>query len=597
MPEAPRFLVGIDLGTTNSVVAFVDTSAGDDAKPEVFPLPQLIRPGTVESRTQLPSFLYLPAAEERAAEATRLPWESDPGMIVGAYAQARGAEVPARVVTSAKSWLSYAGADRSGAILPFDAPEEVPKVSPVDAATQYLAHVRAAWDSAHNDEPLAEQEILLTVPASFDAVARELTAHAASAAGLDNVTLLEEPQAAFYAWIDTHGDEWREAVAVGDTILVCDVGGGTTDFTLIQVEEDRGELALERVAVGEHILLGGDNMDLTLAYGIREKLAQQKTRLDEWQFRALTASCREAKEKLLDDPEATSQQVAILGRGRKVIGGSLKTEVQRSDIDAILLDGFVPRCRLDEAPQSSTRTALQEIGLPYAADPAITRHLAHFLTRQAADGTPARPTAVLFNGGVMRAAALRERLVAVVDGWFADDGMQLRVLAGTDPDHAVARGAAYYGLARRGRGVRIRGGTARSYYVGIEAAMPAVPGMRPPLRALCVVPRGLEEGTDVDLPDRRFGLIVGEPSEFRMLSSSARHEDQVGELLESWDEDELVEMAPLATTLEWSGHEGSSVPVRLQARVNELGVLELWCVAVDGSRRWKLEFNVRGEQD
>ena len=597
MPEAPRFLVGIDLGTTNSVVAFVDTSAGDDAKPEVFPLPQLIRPGTVESRTQLPSFLYLPAAEERAADATRLPWESDPGMIVGAYAQARGAEVPARVVTSAKSWLSYAGADRSGAILPFDAPEEVPKVSPVDAATQYLAHVRAAWDSAHTDDPLAKQEILLTVPASFDAVARELTAHAASAAGLDNVTLLEEPQAAFYAWIDTHGDEWREAVAVGDTILVCDVGGGTTDFTLIQVEEDRGELALERVAVGEHILLGGDNMDLTLAYGIREKLAQQKTRLDEWQFRALTASCREAKEKLLDDPEATSQQVAILGRGRKVIGGSLKTEVQRSDIDAILLDGFVPRCRLDEAPQSSTRTALQEIGLPYAADPAITRHLAHFLTRQAADGTPARPTAVLFNGGVMRAAALRERLVAVVDGWFADDGMQLRVLAGTDPDHAVARGAAYYGLARRGRGVRIRGGTARSYYVGIEAAMPAVPGMRPPLRALCVVPRGLEEGTDVDLPDRRFGLVVGEPSEFRMLSSSARHEDQVGELLESWDEDELVEMAPLATTLEWSGHEGSSVPVRLQARVNELGVLELWCVAVDGSRRWKLEFNVRGEQD
>jgi hypothetical protein len=456
--------------------------------------------------------------------------------------------------------------------------------------------MRDAWNAAHPDHPIAKQEILLTVPASFDAVARELTVQAAAAAGLDNVTILEEPQAAFYAWLDTHRDGWRDEVGVGDVILVCDVGGGTTDFTLIEVDEDGGQLTLERVAVGDHILLGGDNMDLTLAYGLREKLAGQNVKLDEWQFRGLVLSCREAKEKLLSDPQAEQQQIAILGRGRKVIGGTLKTEVRRDEVDRILLDGFVPRCAIADAPQAPRRTSLQEIGLPYAADPSITRHLAQFLTRQAVNGKPARPTAVLFNGGVMRAPMLRDRLVDVVDAWFAGDSKAgLRVLGGSDPEHAVARGAVYYGLARRGRGVRIRGGTARAYYIGIEATMPAVPGMRPPLRALCVVPRGIEEGSDVDLPDRRFGLTVGQPSDFRFLSSSVRGDDSVGTLLEDWDEGELVEMAPLETTLEWPGQEGAIVPVRLQARVNELGVLELWCIAADGDRRWKLEFNVRAD--
>jgi molecular chaperone DnaK (HSP70) len=429
------------------------------------------------------------------------------------------------------------------------------------------------------------------VPASFDAVARELTVRAAHQAGLTHVTVLEEPQAAFYAWIDAHGERWREEVAVGDLVLVCDVGGGTTDFTLIAVREEHGGLALERLAVGDHILLGGDNMDLALAYQVRQRLAEAKTELDQWQFRALIMGCRDAKERLLGSTDTPRHPVAILGRGRKVVGGTLRTDIERSEVDRLLVDGFLPQCAATDRPHTPRRTALQELGLPYAADPGITRHLAAFLGREATGGAAARPTAVLFNGGVMRADILRQRLVDVVDSWYGDT-RGLRVLGGGDPEHAVARGAAYYGLARRGKGVRIRGGTARSYYIGVETAMPAVPGLRPPLKAFCVVPFGLEEGSDVELPAQEFGLVVGEPAEFRFLSSGTRRDDAVGTVVESWG-DEIVEMAPLETSLEWAGQEGTTVPVRLQARVNEVGVLELWCVSRDDAHRWKLEFNVR----
>jgi molecular chaperone DnaK (HSP70) len=591
--EPPRFVVGIDLGTTNSVVAFADTRDGEATSLQVLEIPQLVASGDVEAHTLLPSFLYLPAPDEFPRNALRLPWGAAADCIVGELAQRRGAEVPARVVASAKSWLSYAGVDRSAPILPWSSPDDVRKLSPVEVSTQYLSHIRQAWNAAFGDAPLEAQDVLLTVPASFDAVARDLTVRAAHEAGLAQVTILEEPQSAFYAWIDANGEGWRSAVRVNDVVLVCDIGGGTTDFTLIAVREESGALVLERVAVGDHVLLGGDNMDLALAYAVRERLAQAKTALDQWQFRSLSLSCRDAKERLLTDAKATKQAIAILGRGRKVVGGTLRADVERGDVDRVLLDGFFPRCELSDAPQAQRRSALQEIGLPYATDPAVTRHLAAFLRRHGAASTAAQPTAVLFNGGVMRAGLLRERLVDVVNGWFAPaDGV--RVLGGGNPEHAVARGAAYYGLARRGRGVRIRGGTARAYYIGIESAMPAVPGVRPPLKALCVVPRGIEEGSDIDLPAQEFALVVGEPTEFRFLSSVTRRDDQVGTLVEAWDDD-ISELAPLVTTLEWGGQEGSSVPVRLQARVTEMGVLELWCVSRDGSQRWKLEFNVRSQ--
>jgi molecular chaperone DnaK (HSP70) len=588
----PRFVIGIDLGTTNSVVAYADTHDGETPALRVLDIPQLVASGAVEAHALLPSFLYLPAADEFPRNALQLPWGDMPDWIVGQLAQRRGTEVPARVVASAKSWLSYAGVDRTAPLLPWNSPENVRKLSPVEVSTQYLSHIRHAWNAAFADAPLEAQDVLLTVPASFDAVARDLTVRAAHEAGLPQVTILEEPQAAFYAWIDANGEGWRTAVRVNDVVLVCDIGGGTTDFTLIAVREESGELVLERVAVGDHILLGGDNMDLALAYAVRERLAQAKTTLDQWQFRGLSLSCREAKEKLLSDAKAAKQAIAILGRGRKVVGGTLRADVERGDVDRTLLDGFFPRCALTDAPQAQRRSALQEIGLPYATDPAVTRHLAAFLRRHGG-AAAVQPTAVLFNGGVMRAELLRARLVDVVNGWFVPaDG--IRVLGGGNPEHAVARGAAYYGLARRGRGVRIRGGTGRAYYVGIESAMPAVPGVRPPLKAWCVVPRGVEEGSDIDLPAQEFALVVGEPTEFRFLSSATRRDDQVGTLVEAWGDD-ISELAPLVTTLEWSGEEGTNVPVHLQARVTELGVLELWCVSRDGSHRWKLEFNVRSQ--
>lgn len=588
----PHFVVGIDLGTTNSVVACSDVSGEEPGPLQIFAIPQLTGVGMVEARSLLPSFLYLPASGEFPPDALKLPWDAAPRHVIGQFAQKRGAEVPARLIASVKSWLSYAEVDRTKAILPWGSPDDVPKMSPVAASTAYLAHMRDAWNSAFPQAPLEHQDVLLTVPASFDAVARELTVRAAQDAGLPNITLLEEPQAAFYSWIDANGDRWREGVRVGDVVLVCDVGGGTTDFTLIAVREEHGSLVLDRIAVGDHILLGGDNMDLALAYSVRQRLLESKTQLDQWQFRGLTLSCGEAKERLLSGGSETKHPVAILGRGRKVVGGAVRSEIAREEVDRILVDGFFPRCQLTDRPQSQRRTALQEIGLPYAADPAVTRHLAHFLSRQRqADAAAAKPTAVLFNGGVMHAAMLRDRLVEVLGSWF-DGATPVRVLTGGDPEHAVARGAAYYGLARRGRGVRIRGGTARAYYIGIETAMPAVPGVRPPIKALCVVPRGLEEGSEVQLPAQEFGLVVGEATEFRFLSSATRREDQVGTTVETW-EDDITELAPLETTLQWEGQEGATVPVRLEARVTEVGVLELWCVSRDGTHRWKLEFNVR----
>ena len=593
----PRFVVGIDLGTTNSVLAFSDINGDEPGPMQVFAIPQVTALGTVEAQPLLPSFLYVPGSDEFPAGALALPWDGTPAHLVGQFAQRRGAEVPARLLASAKSWLSYAGVDRTAALLPWGSPEDVAKLSPVAASTAYLSHMRRAWNAAFPDAPLEQQDVLLTVPASFDAVARELTVRAAQEAGLPHLTLLEEPQAAFYAWIDANGERWREVVHVGDLVLVCDIGGGTTDFTLIAVREEQGSLVLERVAVGDHILLGGDNMDLALAYAVRNRMAEAKTQLDQWQFRGLGLSCREAKERLLSTAD-TKHPISILGRGRKVVGGTVRTEIARAEVDQILVDGFFPRAQLADRPQSQRRSALQEIGLPYATDPAVTRHLAAFLSRHrpaAADtgSTSAHPTAVLFNGGVMRAAPLRQRLVEMLESWF-DPSQPIRQLAGGDPEHAVARGAAYYGLARRGRGVRIRGGTARAYYIGIESAMPAVPGVRPPIKALCIVPKGLEEDGSVQLPAQEFGLVIGEPAEFRFLSSATRRDDQLGTLVETW-EDEITELEPVEATLQWEGREGATVPVRLEARVTEVGVLELWCVTRDGSHRWKLEFNLRGQ--
>jgi molecular chaperone DnaK (HSP70) len=587
-----RFIVGIDLGTTNSLLAFLDTAAEIDADAppvQLLAVPQLVKPGEVAARDRLPSFLYLPAAGEMSAASLELPW-GRAERVVGELARVRGADVPGRVVASAKSWLCSVGADPTGPILPWGAPDDVPRLSPLDASAAYLAHLRAAWD-ASMPAPLADQEIHLAVPASFDAVARDLTKRAAEAAGLASVHLIEEPQAAFYAWLASTRGAWRREARVGDVVLVCDVGGGTTDLSLVAVGEEGGELVLERKAVGDHILLGGDNMDLALAHAVRTRLASAGTMLDEWQFRGLTHGARDAKEKLLASESAAKAPVVVLGRSRRVVGGAVRTDVVRDEVEATLVDGFFPIVGPDAQPKVARRIGLQEIGLPYAADPAITRHVAAFVARHR-DVAPDGVSAVLFNGGVMKASLLRRRMVEVLERWRGGAG-GLRVLAGAHPDLAVAEGAATYGLARRGRGVRIRGGTARAYYVGVETAAPAVPGVAPPVKAICLAPFGMEEGSEVDLPDAEFGLVVGVPAEFRFFGSSVRRADRPGTVVEGWAPGELEELPPLEASLAGTGDAGRAVPVHLRAHVTELGTLELWCVARDGAQRWKIEFNVR----
>jgi molecular chaperone DnaK (HSP70) len=589
---ASRFVVGIDLGTTNSVLAYVDTTGESDADApdiRVLSIPQLVKAGEVASRERLPSFVYLPAPGEYAPGSLELPWGGAES-VAGELARARGAEVPGRVVSSAKSWLCAPTADPRAPTLPWNAPDDVPRMSPLAASVLYLAHLRAAWD-ASMPEPLARQEVYLTVPASFDAAARELTVRAAVEAGLEGARLIEEPQAAFYAWLTRTRGAWRRAVRVGDVVLVVDVGGGTTDLTLVAVGEEQGELVLERKAVGDHILLGGDNMDLALAHTVRARLADAGTKLDEWQFRGLVHGCRDAKERLLAAEARQKEPVVVLGRSKRVIGGALRTEVTRAEVEATLLDGFLPVTAADERPQPARRLGLTELGLAYAADAAITRHVAAFLARHR-QVAPNGPSAVLFNGGVMKAAALQRRLVDVIGGWYPD-GEPARVLEGAHLDLAVAEGAATYGLARRGRGVRIRGGTARAYYVGIETAALAVPGVPASLKALCVAPFGMEEGNEVDLPGADFGLVIGEAAEFRFFGSSVRRDDRVGAIVDGWEAGELEELAPLEATLAAEGEEGRTVPVRLRAHVTEVGTLELWCVARAGDRRWKVEFNVR----
>ncbi|MBL8251756.1 MAG: Hsp70 family protein [Candidatus Competibacter sp.] len=612
MSEA-RYAVGIDLGTTHCVMAAVDLAAEeqDEAVQWTVPVPQLTAPGAVEERPMLPSFLYLPHPDELKPDDRVLPWGEPQPFVVGELARAMGSRTPIRLVASAKSWLCHPGVDRRAAILPVEAPEEVQRVSPLQASIRYLEHLRAAWDQRYPDAPLAEQDVVLTVPASFDPAARELTAEAAAAVGLSRLVLLEEPQAALYHWILAAQGEWRKQVQVGDIILVIDLGGGTADFSLIAVTERAGSLELERVAVGEQILLGGDNMDLALAHAVRAKLAEQGTQLDPWQLQGVTHGCRSAKETLLGDAKADAVPVVVPSRGSKLIGGTLRTDLTRAEVTQNLVDGFFPAVESSARPASRARAALTKLGLPYAQDPAMTRHLAAFLARQVgatrdlagfedrlpADATFLHPTAVLFNGGVFKAQPLLERTLDVLNAWLKAEGAPpVRLLEGAELDLAVARGAAYYGFVRRGRGVRIRGGTAKSYYVGVESAMPAVPGMEPPIEALCIAPFGMEEGTQAELPPQEVGLVIGEPVRFRFFGSSVRRADQVGAVLERWAPEEIEELEEIEATLPTEGRQpGEVVPVRLRAAVTEVGTLRLEAVPRSGEESWKVEFDVRGE--
>ncbi|MGZ8241421.1 MAG: Hsp70 family protein [Methylobacter sp.] len=611
--NGPRFSVGIDLGTTHCVLSYADlgTMDDDDLALQVMAVPQLTSPGMVEEQYQLPSFLYQAHEAELAEGSTSLPWTAKPDYLVGEIARNLGSKTPIRLVASAKSWLCHAGVDCKAPILPADAPEEVERVSPFQATTAYLQHIRDAWQSLHPDAPLGQQDVVITVPASFDPAARELTVEAARAVGLGQAILLEEPQAALYSWIEKSDGDWRKHAKVGDIILVIDIGGGTTDLSLIAVTEKDGNLELTRVAVGDHILLGGDNMDLALAYTLRAKLEKDGKRLEPWQIQALTHNCRDAKEKLFNSADIDTIPLVVASRGSSLIGGTLRTELTRDEVNRVLVEGFLPKVAVSERPVSRTRTGLRTAGLPYAQDAGITRHLAAFLAKQqnATDdlkdinlpghATFLHPTAVLFNGGVLKADTLAERLMEVLNSWLtAEQAPEARLLAGADLDLAVARGAAYYGFVRKGKGVRIRGGTAASYYVGIESAMPAVPGLAPEIQALCIAPFGMEEGTQEELPDDEFGLVIGEPVRFRFFASNIRRDDKVGARLDYWTDEELTELDEIEITLPEEGRKpGEVVPVHLCAAVTEVGTLELQAVSQKDNGRWKIEFDVRAGEE
>ena len=591
-----RYIVGIDLGTTNCAVAYVDTKGRERPTADIrpFPIPQLVAPGETAPRPGLPAFLYLSGGSELPPGASRLPWDEGGDRFVGEFAQLQGAKVPSRLVSSAKSWLCHGGVDREAPILPWGSPAEVKKISPVEASAAYLTHIRDSWNHAMagKDEArrLERQEIVLTVPASFDEAARELTLEAAKRAGLASITLLEEPQAAFYCWIVTHQDRWQREVRAGELILVCDIGGGTTDFSLITVTETPTGPGFRRVAVGDHLMLGGDNIDLALAHLIERKLGGP--RLDGEQWSALRFACRAAKEKLLVEqrPRLERWPVTIAGRGSRIIGGSIQSELTRDEVREIALDGFFPNTPITAEPDRGAKLGLQEFGLPFVADPAIPKHLAAFLQRHRTDDRPARPDAILFNGGALTPDSLRDRIVQVVGSWFADDQgtpHAPRVLTNASLDLAVAHGAAYYGVVRRGGGIRIGGGTARSFYVGLETDQPETPWM-------CVVPRDAEEGDEIHIAGRDFELLMGQPVLFPLAASSVRPDDQPGDLVAS-DPDSILELPPLQSLMRVGRKaKAERVAVSLAARVTEVGTIELWCQSRTDDRRWRLQIQLRG---
>ncbi len=593
---AAQYVIGIDLGTTNCVVAFASLES-DAPKVELLEIPQLTSVGTVENRASLPSFLYLPTASEVEQDVYQTDWNSGSD-VAGELARRNSADVADRTVGGAKSWLGYEKVDRRQPILPWQAPSDVPKVSPVEATRRYLEHLVAAWTKRFPDAPLGEQQVVITVPASFDASARDLTREAAVGAGIpaDHI-LLEEPQAAMYAWLERTGDDWRKAIGVGNTLLVCDVGGGTTDFTLIDVIDQDGELELHRRAVGNHLLVGGDNMDLAIAYLASQKFGEQGVTLDPWQSISLWHSCRAGKEQLLGSEQAKTIPLSVKKKGSKLVGGNVSVELEQAAVQQMLLEGFFPQCDVQDRPQEDITAGFQELGLPFESDTGITRHMAAFLADQGEDQNPVTPTHLLFNGGVFKSPLFRDRIRETLQIWHPDQ--QLTMLESLDSlDHAVARGATFYAWSKCRGGVRIRGGTPRAYYVGIQTAGLAIPGAPRPLKAVCVVPHGMEEGTECDVPSAEVGLVVGKPARFRFFGSPSRKEDQPGDTLTQWSTDELAETAPLETTLTADGElKEPFLPVRFKSKVTELGVLELWCVSTKSDDQWKLEFSVRESND
>ncbi len=592
---AAKHIVGIDLGTTNMVLSYSEIlkKGKEDEAIEIKYLPIVQEQGknSTDKSEILPSFIF-----ERLKEKPVLKWKDNEDYIIGEYARERGIDVANRVISSAKSWLCNTRVNRTESILPWDGDEDLKKLSPLQAMSMFIMHLKNAWLEEFPKDKLEDQKVIITIPASFDAAARDLTVEAANLAGLKKVSLIEEPQSAFYSWISQEDTPWRQQVKKGDIILVVDVGGGTTDFSLIEVTESDGDLKLDRVAVGNHILLGGDNMDLTLAYIATQRLKDEGKKVSRWQTMQLSHQCRKAKEELLSDPSKKTVAVTVSGRGSSVIGGTIKTKITREDVETNIIEGFFPSCALEDEPIEGDVGGVRELNLMYATDAAITRHLARFLNSQSKSKKHySYPKGLLLNGGVFKSDIFKERLVAIIDSWLtAADKDQIKVLEGFELSRAVSRGAVYFGQAVEGKGIRIRGGVSQSYYLGIESSMPAVPGFQAPMKALCVAKQGTEEGTTLEVKDRSFGLTVGKKANFKFFKSNQRREDEFGELIP--DMDEGFEDAGIMD-LELEAYEGMEtgeiVDVTLEITVTEIGTLEVYCISKNDEHRWKLEFNVR----
>ncbi|MCC9601194.1 hsp70 family protein [Stieleria sp. JC731] len=601
-----RYVVGIDLGTTNCALCFVDTQQADWSV-NTFAIAQWVDLGQFEKRETLPSFHYQLTSSESTSLESGLPWSATtkrskkdvPGC-VGVLAREAGTRHPGRRISSAKSWLSHDGVDRTADFLPWHGDPDVERLSPLEASAEYLKHLRNAWDHEHPDEPLDQQDIVITLPASFDEVARELTIKAAKLAGLRRVYLIEEPQAAFYAWIDRHRTQWQDLVRPGQLILVCDIGGGTTDLTLIRVQpagESGEQVQFHRVAVGRHLILGGDNMDLAVAKLAESKFLSQNSGsiLSASQWDRMVQSARQVKETMLGENRPESYTLNVAAEGAKLLAGAIQVELGRDEVDTVLLDGFFPKAELSERPIAG-QSGFQEFGLPYAADAGITRHLAEFLSEHRRSGlddadrdSADRPDLILFNGGVMTAPAIQERIVGLIQDWFAEpeESWQPTVLASPRLDLAVAHGAAYYAMVRRGEGVRIAANLGRSYYMQVSGEPP---------QALCLIPGNAEAGQQFRADEYPLRLQIGQPVQFPLWVSSTRLADRAGQLVPI-DSSELTPLPPICTALVRGGsRDDSLLEVFIESELSEIGTVGMYCVERrddSKNKRWKLEFDIR----
>jgi molecular chaperone DnaK (HSP70) len=607
-----RYIIGIDLGTTNSTLSYLDTEGSEDNIIQTFAIPQLVDEGVVKNINALPSFLYLPGEYETSGEAADLPWNKNIPYIAGEFARSQGARVPANLVSSAKSWLCHNRVDREGPILPWGRDSAEKKISPVEASACYLRHMQEAWNfvmaGGDKSNRLENQQIVITIPASFDESARELTAEAAKKAGIEDFTMLEEPQAAFYAWISSHKDNWQELTGQGGLILVFDVGGGTTDFTLISIHIKEGKPSFQRVAVGDHIMLGGDNMDLTLARNMERAMTGSSGKFDFHQWLSAAHQCRVAKEKLLGHTQKAIVPISVLGKGRSVIGDALKAELKSEEIRDTIIDGFFKETETGEELDKKRATGLQELGLPFESDTAIMKHLSSFLRRHAVNKDLSqvtdsksglnivRPDILLFNGGVFKSPAIRDHAASIIRKWFSDGAWSLNILENDEFDQAVSIGAAYYGLVLRGKGERISGGTGKAYYIGVEASRGQIETeFKNPVTLVCLVPRGVEEGEEIHLSQPEFQVMINSPVSFSLYSSSYRAGDKTGDIIIS-DKDEFIELPPVRTVLQYGKKTGSvKIPVSLGIRMNEFGTMDVWCESKKTTHRWKLAFQLRLE--